>query len=316
MLFNSHVFLFAFLPFTLLGFFALGAAGRIRAAGLWLIAASLFFYGWWNPRYLVLIAGSILFNYQSGVWIADALRAGRQGRARFFLTAGVTANLALLGYFKYARFLVATAAAVTGTEWHLGSIALPLAISFFTFTQIAYLVDAWHGRTREYDLLHYGLFVSFFPHLIAGPIVLYRSLMPQFARRETYRFHAENFAGGLSLFICGLAKKVMIADELSPVVSAVFNHAPKAALPGALAAWIGALAYTLQLYFDFSGYSDMAIGLARMFNTRFPLNFDSPYKARDIIDFWRRWHITLRHFSATTSTSRSAGIAKVQFGVT
>ena len=296
MLFNSHIFLFAFLPLTLLGFFALGASGRVRAAGLWLTFASLFFYGWWNPRYLILIAGSVLFNYQMGVWIANAVTAGNPRRARAFLTLGVATNITLLGYFKYSRFLVATAASVAGTHWHLPPIALPLAISFFTFTQIAYLVDAFHGRTREYDLLHYGLFVTFFPHLIAGPIVLYRSLMPQFARPETYRFQAENFARGLTLFICGLAKKVIIADNLSPVATAVFGHAASGASPGLSTAWVGAIAYSLQLYFDFSGYSDMAIGLARMFNTQFPLNFDSPYKASDIIDFWRRWHITLSTF--------------------
>ncbi|HEY2343882.1 MAG TPA: MBOAT family protein [Chthoniobacteraceae bacterium] len=296
MLFNSHVFLFAFLPITLLGFFFFGGRDRPRAAGLWLIAASLFFYGWWNPRCLALIVGSVLFNYQMGVWIADAVRLGRPSRAHGMLALGVTTNLALLGYFKYAQFLVGVAGDVTGAHWRIGNIALPLAISFFTFTQIAYLVDARHGRTREYNLQHYALFVTFFPHLIAGPIVLYRSLMPQFAQRETYRFHADNFLAGLTLFTCGLAKKVIIADGLSPVANVVFNHAALGALPGAVGAWVGAVAYTLQLYFDFSGYSDMAIGLARMFNTRFPLNFDSPYKARDIVDFWRRWHITLSTF--------------------
>ncbi len=296
MLFHSHAFLFLFLPVALLGFFTLGRWASPRAAGLWLTAASLFFYGWWNPRYLPIIVGSVLVNYLCGAAIAGAVSKDDRPRARRFLTAGITANLLLLAVYKYAGFVVANLGAIVGSHWTLSHIELPLAISFFTFTQIAYLTDAYHGRTREYDLGHYSLFVTFFPHLIAGPIVLYRSLMPQFARPETYRFQGANFAAGLTLLVCGLAKKVLVADSISPIANGVFNSAASGAHPGALAAWTGAIAYSLQLYFDFSGYSDMAIGLARMFNTRFPLNFDSPYKAGDIIDFWRRWHITLSTF--------------------
>ncbi len=301
MLFNSYIFIFAFLPVTLLGFFLLGSLGWKRTASVWLSVASLFFYAWWNPagenapwspKYLALIIGSIWGNYLLGVWISAARGRGAIKRARAFLVGGVSVNLAVLAWFKYAGFFAANANALLGTHWHPGVIALPLAISFFTFTQIAYLVDAWHGVTKEYNFRWYVLFVSFFPHLIAGPIVLYRSLMPQFARPETWRFNADHFARGLSLFVVGLAKKVVIADALSPVAGAVFGSAE----PGAAVAWAGALAYTLQLYFDFSGYSDMAIGLGRMFNVAFPQNFDSPYKARDIIDFWRRWHITLSTF--------------------
>ncbi|MEI9896261.1 MAG: MBOAT family protein [Chthoniobacter sp.] len=296
MLFNSHVFIFAFLPATLLGYFLIGARGRPRMAALWLTVASLFFYGWWNPHYLALIGGSIGFNYTLGVLISRARGAARKSLAPGLLALGICGNLGLLGYYKYAGFFVDNASMLFGTHWHWSAIVLPLGVSFFTFTQIAYLVDAYHGVTREYDFLYYTLFVTFFPHLIAGPIVLYRNLMPQFARPETYRFHAANMAGGVTLFVLGLAKKVVIADQLSPLVGVVFDSVAQGQTPALAASWIGALAYTLQLYFDFSGYSDMAIGLGRMFNVRFPLNFDSPYQARDIIDFWRRWHISLSTF--------------------
>ena len=304
MLFNSYAFIFVFLPVCLLGFFLLGAKGWVKAASWWLSGASLFFYAWWNPdpsqpwspRYLALIFGSIVFNYTLGVRIARAVEQCQARGARRALFCGIAVNLVALGYYKYAGFLTTTANTALGAHFSPGHIALPLAISFFTFTQIAYLVDAFHGVTKEYSFRWYLLFVSFFPHLIAGPIVMYRNLMPQFARRETWRWQGENFAAGLSLFAFGLFKKVVFADTLSPISSRVFEALGGSAGPGLVPAWTGALAYTLQLYFDFSGYSDMALGLARMFNVRFPLNFNSPYKARDIADFWRRWHISLSTF--------------------
>ena len=296
MLFNSHIFIFVFLPATLLGFFALGIRGYSRAAAVWLTGASLFFYGWWNPHYLALIGGSVVFNYTLGVFIANARTARRPRQARGLLAGGVAGNLGLLAYYKYLGFFLLNANFVFGTQWHWGTAVLPLAVSFFTFTQIAYLVDAYHGVTREYDFLYYALFVTFFPHLIAGPIVLYRNLMPQFARPETYRFNTENMAGGVTLFVLGLAKKVIVADQLSPVANLIFDAVAKGQNPALAGCWIGVLAYTFQLYFDFSGYSDMAIGLGRMFNVRFPLNFNSPYQAHDIIDFWRRWNMTLSIF--------------------
>jgi D-alanyl-lipoteichoic acid acyltransferase DltB (MBOAT superfamily) len=304
MLFNSYEFIFVFLPLCLLGVFLLGRCDWPRAASLWLSAASLGFYAWWNPdplapwspKYLALIVGSIVFNYALGVRISACIERGARRAAKATLIIGVAANLGVLAYFKYANFLVTNFNAIAGTRIAVGHIALPLAISFFTFTQIAYLVDAFHGVTKEYNFRWYLLFVSFFPHLIAGPIVLYRSLMPQFAKRETWRFNVENFAGGLTLFAFGLCKKAVIADTLAPLANAVFGSSSHDAPHGAFVAWAGVLAYSLQLYFDFSGYSDMAIGLGKMFNVRFPLNFNSPYKARDIIDFWRRWHITLSNF--------------------
>lgn len=304
MLFNSYEFIFAFLPLCLAVFFLLGKLGWTRSASLWLSAMSLGFYSWWNPdpshpwspQYLGLILLSIVFNYGLGARISGAVEHENRIAAKRILTVGVVINLAALAYFKYAGFFVATVNSLTGTHWPVVQIALPLAISFFTFTQIAYLVDAYHGVTKEYNFRWYLLFVTFFPHLIAGPIVLYKSLMPQFAKEGTWRFNADNFASGLTLFALGLFKKAVIADSLSPIANAVFREVGSGTAPDFFAAWSGALAYTLQLYFDFSGYSDMAIGIALMFNVRFPLNFDSPYKARDIIDFWRRWHITLSQF--------------------
>ena len=268
----------------------------MRGAGLWLTLASLFFYGWWKPEYLVIIVLSVVANY----WLGVAIHLAQHGKIRFspkfMLGVGVTLNLIALGYYKYANFFVDSVNSVWALHWNVPGIFLPLAISFFTFTQIAYLVDAYHGVTEDYDFLYYALFVTFFPHLIAGPIVSYRRLMPQFAQAETYRFDAGNFAAGLSMFTFGLAKKVIIADNLAALPQMTFDHSTGLATPDLIFAWLGTLAYTLQLYFDFSGYSDMAIGIAKMFNVRFPLNFNSPYKAADISDFWRRWHMTLSQF--------------------
>jgi len=294
-LFNSYVFILAFLPITLIGFYLLSGKFAPRVAKAWLVAASLFYYAWWNPAYLGLLIGSLLVNYAIGLTLGEPLRG--KGTKRGLLTIGVTLNLGALAYFKYANFFVDNLNAVSGLEWNLKQIILPLGISFFTFQQIAYLVDAARGETREYRFLDYALFVSFFPQLIAGPIVHHKEMMPQFARETTYRFDPMNLAVGLSIFAFGLFKKVIIADTIGAYASRVFNPVAESGLaPTALEAWGGALAYTVQLYFDFSGYSDMAIGLGRMFGILLPLNFFSPYKSRDIIEFWRRWHITLSRF--------------------
>jgi D-alanyl-lipoteichoic acid acyltransferase DltB (MBOAT superfamily) len=291
MLFNSHVFLFVFLPLTLIGFFLISHLKSQAAALAWLIAASLFFYGWWDPAFVPVILLSIAANFGFGVGLA---RAGR-GR-RSLLAAGVTFNLSLLAYYKYAYFLLASFAANSSLLAAAREITLPLAISFFTFQQIAYLVDVYRGKAREYRLLHYCLFVTFFPQLIAGPIVHHREMMPQFARRDMYRCRSSNLAAGLTIFILGLAKKTIVADGMGTFVGLAFGEHGTAAGPGLLEAWAGAFAYTFQIYFDFSGYSDMAIGLGRMFGIRLPVNFDSPYKATNIVDFWRRWHMTLSRF--------------------
>jgi alginate O-acetyltransferase complex protein AlgI len=289
MLFNSYEFLLAFLPLTLAGYFALGRRTPLLAAG-WLTIASLFFYGWWDPRYLPLLLGSILFNYTLGRVIAQ--RSGRPAAGRL-LAFAVSVNLALLIGFKYTALIVDTANTLTGAGSWVPHIVLPLGISFFTFTQIAFLVDAWAGKVRETRLVHYALFVTYFPHLIAGPVLHHHEMMSQFDRRRNYRPCLNNFLIGTSIFVFGLAKKVLLADNLAPHASVVFDRTTD---PGLIVAWGGALAYTFQLYFDFSGYSDMAIGLSRLFGVRLPLNFSSPYKATTISEFWRRWHMTLSRF--------------------
>jgi alginate O-acetyltransferase complex protein AlgI len=294
MLFNSYEFLFGFLPACLLIYFLLGRRRSPLAAIGFLAAASLFFYGWWNPLYLPLLGGSIVFNFLVGRRLSASPVAARGDRAILWL--GVAGNLSLLGYFKYAGFFAANLNSLAGLSLPIPQILLPLGISFFTFTQIAYLVDAYRKEVGEYRFVHYALFVTFFPHLLAGPVLHHAEVMPQFARAETFRISAENFAVGLTIFAIGLFKKVVLADGCTEFVTPVFAAAQGGQAVGGLAAWGGALAYSFQLYFDFSGYSDMAVGLARLFGIVFPANFNSPYKATSIIDFWRRWHMTLSRF--------------------
>lgn len=289
MLFNSYVFIFVFLPVTLLGFHLIGRRGHNRIAVAWIVGASLLFYGWWNPAFLSLMLASILFNYAVGVSLGSRPQ-------REVMVFGVIANLALLGYYKYTNFFVSNLNALAGSTYTLENIILPLGISFFTFQQIAYLVDAYRGETREYNFLHYILFVTFFPQLIAGPIVHHKEILPQFARGVVYRIKAENLAFGITIFAMGLFKKIVLADGISIYSAPVFEAAEAGVTLTFFEAWGGSLAWTFQYYFDFSGYSDMAIGLARMFGIRLPLNFNSPYKATSMIDYWRRWHITLSRF--------------------
>ena len=295
MLFNSYAFLFLFLPVAFLGFFQIGRYSRPLAA-LWLFAASLFFYGWWNPAYVGLLLGSIFFNYAIGMALSREHARGDGRRLKWILGLGITADLCLLGYFKYANFFVTNVNAALSMGWQIEPIILPLGISFFTFTQIAFLVDACRGEVKEANFIHYGLFVTYFPHLIAGPVLHHKEMMPQFARPATYRVHWENLSVGLTIFSIGLFKKVVLADGSVPFASPVFATAAAGGTLTLLEAWGGALAYTFQLYFDFSGYSDMAIGLSRLFGVKLPLNFNSPYKAVNIVEFWRRWHMTLSRF--------------------
>ena len=295
MLFNSYGFIFLYLPVVLLGFFQLSRVSHAFAAG-WLAAASLFFYGWWNPIYVGLLLGSIVCNYSFGLWISKAnVRHDASGK-RNLLVIAIAANLLLLSYYKYANFFLGAVNSVVGSHLSLGEIILPLGISFFTFTQIAFLVDTYQGKVKEYNFTHYTLFVTYFPHLIAGPVLHHKEMMPQFAHASTYRFNYENMAVGLAIFFIGLFKKVVLADGIAEFVGPIFN-APSAGIQLTfIEAWGGALCYTLQLYFDFSGYSDMAIGLSRMFGIVLPLNFHSPYKSVNVIEFWRRWHMTLSRF--------------------
>ena len=292
MLFNSYVFVFAFLPLTLLGFHLLTRRSTGGAwVKAWLVAASLVYYAWWKPPYLILLIGSMLFNFALGMAVARWRNHPRS--RRWLLAVGVTANLGLLGYFKYCGFFLGLLPPTIGGRIEFPHLLLPLGISFFTFQQIAYLVDASRGLVRERSLLDYALFVTFFPQLIAGPIVHHAEMMPQFRDERRQRWSWDNIAVGLSLFTIGLSKKVLIADSMSPYVGRVFGAASDGATLYASDAWAGVLCYTFQLYFDFSGYSDMALGLGRMVGITLPLNFNSPYKAVDLVDFWRRWHITL-----------------------
>ncbi|GAC1576166.1 MAG: MBOAT family protein [Candidatus Elarobacter sp.] len=293
MLFNSFVFLFVFLPIVLTVTFVLGHCGKRRAATVWLIAASLYFYAYWNVAYVPLLLGSVALNYGVGVGLSR-LADDRQRVRRSLLAAAIVANLALLGAFKYTDLAISTVNGLTGSAFAFRHIVLPLAISFFTFNQIAYLVDAHRRRAREYDVVNYGFFVTFFPHLIAGPIVHHRDIIPQLDTL-TYRFRSSDVGLGLTLFAIGLFEKVALADPLAPIANAVYGTASVAPV-GAVWAWIGTISYALQLYFDFAGYSVMAIGLARIVGITFPANFHSPYRATSIIDFWRRWHMTLSRF--------------------
>ena len=287
MLFSSQAFIFGFLPATVI---LVMAAERIagRTLAMWvMLAASLFFYAWWRPPYLALLAASMLGNYLVG----DALM---RKPSRPLLTAAITVNVGLIAYYKYTAFLIGVANGAFGIDWTVDKIALPLAISFFTFQQIAYLVDVHQGRLKDRSFLNYCLFVSFFPQLIAGPIVHHREVVPQYLRESAFRIELSNVWAGLAIFIIGLYKKVVFADGMAVYANAVFDNAHQG--PMLIDAWAGSLAYAMQIYFDFSGYSDMAIGLARIFGIRLPLNFNSPYKATSVIEFWQRWHMTLSRF--------------------
>ena len=297
MLFNSYTFILGFLPLTLLAFFLTAKHLGSRPALAVLTFASLLFYAWWNPPYVALIVLSMLINYAIGTHLSDMYGVNDKASKSYWVaTGGVIANLAVLGYYKYANFFVATLGQAVGARYHLETIILPLGISFFTFEQVGYVVDAYKGKARHYTFLEYVFFVTFFPHLIAGPIIAHHELLSQVEKGRSYRFDAQAFATGLTLFIIGLFKKVVFADYLATVASPMFDAAFRGVTPTAFAAWLGTVAYALQLYFDFSGYSDMGLGLARMLGFKLPLNFDSPYKAANIIDFWRRWHITLSRF--------------------
>ena len=301
MLFNSLRFLFVFLPITMLGFHLLGRYGR-RPVIAWLGVMSVVFYGAWNKVYVLFLLGSILVNYL----VAHAIARAPEGSARrkALVTFGITLNLLALFYFKYLYKLLVTIKAlhIVGVNPH--PVLLPLGISFFTFTQISYLVDLAQGQAESQDFFSYLLFVTFFPHLIAGPILHHKEMMPQFggassgpgdasAVHRRFALHAEDVSVGITWFLMGLAKKVLIADKLAPTADVAFRNAGSLS---ATNAWMGLIVYSMQLYFDFSGYSDMALGLARIFSIRFPLNFDSPYKATSVTEYWQRWHMTLTRY--------------------
>ncbi len=292
MLFNSYEFIFVFFPVVISIYFLLGKIdGRKDSnfANVWLIAASLFFYGWWDIRFLPLLVGSIFVNYFIAGGILKFGSSGKTSGSKFFFGLGLLFNIGLLGLFKYADFVLETFNRL-GANFNLLHLILPLGISFFTITQLLYLYDCYEGTTKDHKFSSYALFVSFFPHLLAGPILFHRQMMKQFADKNLRRPDFENLSRGLTLFIIGLSKKVLIADELSPIVQAAYSS-PAELSSGA--AWFAAICYMLQLYFDFSGYSDMAVGLSKMMNLEIPINFNTPYRATGMINFWQRWHISL-----------------------
>lgn len=319
MLFNSHEFIFAFLPVLFFVHFYLSRRCGPLVAKLWLVLGSLFFYGFWKPVYVPLILFSMLVNYGFGAALSAmpgqmpgalrnafsiqrskqlggvplAAQAGAGPGSRTLLALGVLFNVLLLGYFKYVDFFLENFNSLFGSNIPLPHVVLPLGISFFTFTQIAFLVDAYRREAREYSLINYMLFVTYFPHLLAGPILHHKEMMPQFARTRNFVRSYRNIALGLFVFALGLAKKVIIADTFAGWANQGFAVPDQLTM---LEAWATSLSYTFQLYFDFSGYTDMAIGISLLFNIRLPINFNSPYKALDIQDFWRRWHITLSRF--------------------
>jgi alginate O-acetyltransferase complex protein AlgI len=288
MLFNSYPFIFIFFPIAVTGWFLIGRVRATYGAACGALC-SVFFYGYWNWRYVPLLLASAVANY-SFARLLSRIEPHRKG---LVLACAVTANLTLLGYYKYADFFLLTVNGLTGADLPLLHIILPLGISFFTFTQLAFLVDVYQGKASEYRFVHYLLFVTYFPHLIAGPILHHREMMPQFDRPWTFKPRLLNFGAGITIFAIGLAKKVLIADNLSRFAADVFDSDAQLTL---FVAWGGVLAYAMQLYFDFSGYCDMAIGLSKMLGVRLPLNFNSPYKSANITDFWRRWHMTLSRF--------------------
>ena len=294
MLFNSYEFIFVFLPITFFIYFYLNHKRLTIASKGFLVFSSLFFYSWWNIAYLPLILISMLFNYLIGNSLNKDIKENKKNFSKkSILIFGIVANLLLLGYFKYADFFIENINFISGVNLNLLHMVLPLAISFFTFQQIAYLVDSYKKETKEYDFLNYALFVTFFPQLIAGPIVHHKEMMPQFDSAKNMVKNYRNITLGLFIFSIGLFKKVVIADTFAVWATAGFDTATTLNL---LEAWATSLSYTFQLYFDFSGYTDMAIGIALLFNIKLPINFNSPYKALSIQDFWRRWHITLSRF--------------------
>lgn len=286
MLFNSYEFIFIFLPIVVAACFLMTQLSLSRFIPHMLIVASLAFYSVWDIRYLPLLLASMTVNFMFG-------RLIDRSRSRGALICGISFNLLLLGFFKYTNFLADVIGAAADVHFNIPQIVLPLGISFFTFTQIAFLVDAYRGETRKYDFSEYGLFVTIFPHLIAGPILYHKNIIPQFEQLKNFRFSPENVSRGIALFSMGLFKKVAIADNLAPLTSLTFDNFAGSSF---VEAWVGAIAYTLQLYFDFSGYSEMAIGLGLLFNIKLPTNFNSPYQATSLIEFWRRWHMSLSDF--------------------
>ena len=296
MLFNSPIFLFVFLPATVIGYLLARQLAGPRAVLGWLLTASVLFYAWWNPVYVPLLLGLALFNFTVARLIAAGRAAGRRHRVNLLLTFGIVVDLLVLGYFKYTDFLIDSANVLLRSNYPLQHIILPLGISFFTFQKIAYLVDASRGEVIEHDLLEYCFFVMFFPQLLAGPITHHSEIFSQIKGPWAFALKPSNFMLGLTIFVIGLFKKVVLADHFAPLVSPAYDAVAAGHPLDFFLAWQAAIAFKFQLYFDFSGYSEMALGAARLFGVQLPLNFNSPYRALNVVDFWRRWHMTLTRF--------------------
>jgi len=291
MLFNSLEFILIFLPVVFFGYFFLNRLKLVQLAKGWLVLASLFFYSYWKLDYLPLILLSMIFNYSIGSTMINQEKVNLKINPKLVLTIGIVGNIGLLAYYKYFDFLINNLNTILKADFNYLNIVLPLGISFFTFTQIAYIVDAYKGEAKEVDFINYALFVTYFPHLIA--ILHHKEMMPQFNRLKNKVINPKNISIGLFLFAIGLFKKIVIADNLAPFVHQGFDIQHSLSF---FEAWFVSLAYAFQIYFDFSGYTDMALGISCMFNIFLPQNFNSPYKAIDIQDFWRRWHMTLSRF--------------------
>ncbi len=298
MLFNSPIYIFLFLPLVVVVYFLFNRYRLTTISKAWLIFCSLFFYGYWNVNYIFLILSSILINFSLGVSLHKIKNSPHASESptlkrKSILVIGLLFNLVALAYFKYVDFFILNINYILESPIPLQNVVLPLAISFFTFQQIAYLIDCYQHDTQTYDFLSYCLFVSFFPQLIAGPIVRHKEMMPQFLRLRNCIVNWNNIAKGLFIFTLGLFKKVAIADTFSVWANIGFGSSTSLSFYDS---WIASLSYTFQLYYDFSGYSDMAIGAALLLNIHLPINFNSPYRAVNIQDFWRRWHITLSNW--------------------
>lgn len=291
MLFNSYIFIFAFLPITFIGYYALNHFKLYNISNLFLVGMSLWFYGYFNQRYLLIICCSILANFL----LSKSMEywKNKADIQKIILSLGICGNIAVIFYFKYYDFFLENLNAAFGKSFELKNIVLPLGISFFTFQQISYLIDSYRGETQEYTFIEYALFVAFFPQLIAGPIVLHNEVIPQFKNRQNRFFIPMNFAKGMYIFALGLFKKVIIADTFGKAVAFGFGTVETLSSMEAL---IISISYTFQLYFDFSGYCDMATGIGYMLNIELPQNFDSPYKSTSITEFWGRWHMSLTRF--------------------
>jgi alginate O-acetyltransferase complex protein AlgI len=295
MLFNSYAFIFLFMPITVVGYYLIANRSHSWAI-FWLVLASIFFYGYWSLYSLPILSGSVCLNY----WLGKKLVNREIKNRQFVLVAAIILNLACLGYFKYANFFVSNTNLLRSLmdlkPINTLDVVLPIGISFFTFTQIAFLIDSYQNKVNEQNFLKYILFVTFFPHLIAGPVIHHKQMMPQFSDINIFSMNAKNFFFGITIFVIGLAKKILLADPLGRYADLMYNGVSFGNHPQIMESWLGSLAYSFQLYFDFSGYSDMAVGLSLFFGIWLPFNFNSPFKATSIIDFWQRWHISLTKY--------------------